>query len=154
MGKIKKISQLKKEIRRLQKQGKTLVFTNGCFDILHPGHLRILKQAKQKGDILIVGINSDSSVKKIKGPHRPVLDERARAELLACLTMVDYVVSFSEPTPYQLIQKIKPDILVKGGDWDSHRIVGRNLVKKLYRVKLYPGYSTTNIIKKIKKSPC
>jgi D-beta-D-heptose 7-phosphate kinase/D-beta-D-heptose 1-phosphate adenosyltransferase len=153
MKKIKKISQLQKEIVQLRKQGRTIVFTNGCFDILHPGHIKILRQAKQKGDVLIVGLNSDLSVKKIKGPQRPILDERARALVLSALAAVDYVITFHEPTPYQLIQKIKPDILVKGDDWDSSNIVGSNLVKKVCRVKLYPGYSTTDIIKKIKNTP-
>lgn len=153
MTKIKKISQLQKEISRLRKKGRTIVFTNGCFDILHPGHVKILRQAKQKGDVLIVGLNSDLSIKKIKGPQRPILDERARAKVLSALAAVDYIITFNEPTPYQLIQKIKPDILVKGGDWDRSSIVGRDLVKKIYRVKICPGYSTTNIIKKIKSTP-
>lgn len=153
MGKITTISRLKKEIACLRKKRKILVFTNGCFDILHPGHIKVLQQAKKKGDILIVGLNSDVSIKKIKGAYRPVLNEQARAQLLAALTPVDYVILFNEPTPYELLKKIKPDILVKGGDWDSSRIVGRNIVKKVYRVKLQPGYSTTAIIKKIQGIP-
>tara|TARA_B100000315_G_C14322370_1_gene471347 strand:+ start:221 stop:679 length:459 start_codon:yes stop_codon:yes gene_type:complete len=152
MGKIKTISTLKTEISRLKKKGKKIVFTNGCFDLLHPGHLKILSDAKKKGDILIVGINSDSSIKKIKPSGRPILDERARAKILEALELVDFVVLFKEKTPYNLIKKIKPDILVKGGDWGKDQIIGSDLVGKVYRIKLYPGYSTTNIINKIKRA--
>ena len=152
MGKIKNSKDLKKDILQLKRKGKKIVFTNGCFDILHLGHLKILKEAKQKGDILIVGLNSDSSIKKIKGPKRPIVDQKTRAMLLSNIIGVDYVVIFNEATPYNLIKKINPDILVKGGDWKKDKIVGSDLIKKVYRVKLCLGHSTTQIINKIKKS--
>lgn len=152
MGKIKTISTLKTEISKLKKKGKKIVFTNGCFDLLHPGHLKVLSDAKKKGDVLVVGLNSDSSVKKIKSSGRPILDEKARAKILEALELVDFVILFKEQTPYNLIKKIKPDILVKGGDWGKDKIIGGNLVGKVYRIKLYPGYSTTDIINKIKRA--
>ena len=152
MGKIKNLKELEKDISRLKRKGKKIVFTNGCFDILHLGHLKILQEAKRKGDVLIVGLNSDSSTRKIKGPKRPILAQKTRAKLLANMSQVDYVVLFSETTPYNLIKRIKPDILVKGGDWKRGKIVGNKLVKKVYRIKLCSGHSTTRIINKIKKS--
>jgi len=152
MSKIKNLKELEKDISRLKRKGKRIVFTNGCFDILHLGHLKILQEAKRKGDVLIVGLNSDSSTKKIKGPKRPILTQKTRAKLLANMNQVDYVVLFSETTPYNLIKRIKPDALVKGGDWKRDKIVGNKLVKKVYRVKLCSGHSTTRIINKIKKS--
>ncbi len=151
MDKAKKLLSLKKVIRRLKQKGKRIVFTNGCFDLLHPGHIKILKEAKSQGDVLVVGLNSDSSVRKIKGLGRPVMSERSRVELVAALRVVDYVILFTEETPYNLIKELKPDVLVKGGDWPKDRIVGRKLVKKIYRVKLKPGYSSTGLIKKIGK---
>ena len=151
MSKIKSLPALKKIVTQLKKQKKRIVFTNGCFDFIHPGHVKILRQAKSKGDILIVGLNADSSVKKIKGPRRPIMNEKARAEVLAALEMVDYVVLFKEPTPYNLIQKLKPHILIKGADWSKGKIVGADLVKKVCTIKLFPGHSTTKIIAKIKK---
>ena len=151
MSKIKSLPALRKIITQLKKQKKRIVFTNGCFDFIHPGHVKILRQAKNKGDILIVGLNADSSVKKIKGSQRPIMNEKARAEVLAALETVDYVVLFKEPTPYNLIQKLKPHILVKGADWSKGKIVGADLVKKVCTIKLSPGHSTTNIIAKIKK---
>ncbi len=152
MGKIKTLKSLIIDISRLKGEGKKIVFTNGCFDLLHLGHLKILREAKTKGDILIVGLNSDSSIRKIKGSTRPIFDQRTRAKLLVNLNPVDYVVLFKEKTPYDLIKTIKPDILVKGGDWKKGEIVGEGLVKTVYRVKLYPQHSTTHIIDKIKKS--
>lgn len=152
MGKIKTLKNLVTEISRLKKSGKKIVFTNGCFDLLHLGHLKILLEAKAKGDILIVGLNSDSSIKKIKGLTRPILNQKTRSQLLINLNPVDYVILFKEDTPYNLIKAIKPDILIKGGDWIKGKIVGENLVKKVYRVKLYPQHSTTRIINKIKKN--
>ncbi len=152
MGKIKNLKGLETVISRLKRKGKKIVFTNGCFDILHLGHLKILSEAKRRGDVLIVGLNSDSSIQKIKGLKRPILAQKTRAKLLANMIQVDYVVIFSEATPYNLIKKIKPDILVKGGDWKKDKIVGKKLVKKVYRVKLCSGHSTTRIINKIKKS--
>ena len=152
IGKIKNLKDLEKDISRLKRKGKKIVFTNGCFDILHLGHLKILNAAKRKGDVLIVGLNSDASIRKIKGSKRPILTEKTRAKLLANMIQVNYVVIFSEATPYNLIKRIKPDILVKGGDWKKEEIVGKKLVKKIYRVKLCSGHSTTAIINKIKKS--
>jgi len=152
MGKIKTLPALKRVVRRLKEENKTIVFTNGCFDIFHPGHVKILTEAKKKGDVLIVGLNSDTSVKKIKGEKRPVLEEGARAQLLAAVEAVDYIVLFHEDTPYTLIRKIEPDYLVKGGDWSPRQIVGREFVRKVFRVKLAPDYSTTRIIERIKKS--
>ncbi len=152
MGKIKNLKGLGRDISRLKRKGKKIIFTNGCFDILHLGHLKILNVAKRKGDVLIVGLNSDSSIRKIKGSKRPILDQKTRAKLLANMIQVDYVVIFNEATPYNLIKRIKPDILVKGGDWKKDKIVGNKLVKKVYCVKLCSGHSTTRIINKIKKS--
>ena len=152
MGKLKTPAFLSKEITRLKDRGKKIVFTNGCFDILHPGHLKILKQAKKFGDILIVGLNSDLSVRKIKGKKRPILNEKARAQILEAIDIVDFIVLFKEATPYLLIKKIKPDILVKGGDWKKQDIVGNDIAGKVCRVKIYPGYSTTAIINKIKRA--
>ncbi len=152
MGKIKSLKDLETIISRLKRKGKKIVFTNGCFDILHLGHLKIINQAKKKGDVLIIGLNSDSSIRKIKGSKRPILTQSSRAKLLANMIGVDYVVIFNEATPYNLIKRIKPDCLVKGGDWKKDKIVGKSLVKKIYRVKLCPGHSTTGIINKIKKS--
>lgn len=142
-----------KTILRSSRKKKTIVFTNGCFDIIHAGHVRYLKKAKSLGDFLVVGLNSDSSVKKIKGEKRPIVPQKERAEVLSGLEAVDYVVLFNEPTPIKLIKAVLPDVLVKGADWASHEIVGADVVKaaggKIARVKLVKGRSTTNIIKKI-----
>jgi len=140
---------LKKILDALKKKGKRIVFTNGCFDLLHPGHLKSFADAKRHGDILVVAINSDKSVKKIKGPTRPVIDEKGRAAMVAALEIVDYVTIFSEETPYELIKLLRPNILAKGGDWKLDQIIGREFVDKVVRIVLKPGFSTTNIIKKI-----
>lgn len=151
MGKIvKTLPALKGIVNKLKKQGKRIVFTNGCFDIIHPGHIKTLKEAKSKGDVLIIGVNSDSSVREIKGRQRPILDEGARTQILAAISVVDYVIVYCEKTPHRLIKEIKPSVLVKGGDWQKEEIIGKEFVQKIYRVKLYPGYSTTKIIEKIK----
>jgi D-beta-D-heptose 7-phosphate kinase/D-beta-D-heptose 1-phosphate adenosyltransferase len=126
-----------------------VVFTNGCFDILHAGHVDYLSKAKEMGDYLIVGLNSDESVKKIKGDKRPINDQYSRMKVLEALRCVDEVLLFSEETPYELIKKIRPDILVKGGDYKIEDIVGSDLVKRIEIIKYLEGYSTTNIIKKI-----
>src|SRR3989344_5252146 len=151
--KVVSISRLKIILRPQRALGKTVVFTNGCFDIIHAGHVRYLNKAKSLGDVLVVGLNSDSSVKNIKGEKRPIVPQRERAEVLSGLEAVDYVVFFNEPTPIRLIKAVLPDILVKGADWASHAIVGADVVKaaggKIARVKLVKGRSTTNIIKKI-----
>lgn len=155
-GKIVSLSALKAEILRLKKQGKRIVFTNGCFDILHYGHAKYLEDAKANGDILVVAVNSDSSVRKIKGKMRPIVDEANRLKLLACLESVDYVTLFKDTTPLKLIETVKPDVLIKGSDWDKSKIVGSGFVAsyggKVKTVKLVKGLSTTNLIKKIVKT--
>ncbi|MEX0982705.1 MAG: D-glycero-beta-D-manno-heptose 1-phosphate adenylyltransferase [Bacteroidales bacterium] len=136
----------------LKPAGQRIVFTNGCFDILHPGHIHLLSAAKQQGDILIIGLNTDSSVRKLKGEQRPVMDEHSRAILLASLWFVDYIVLFSEETPLQLIEEIGPDVLVKGGDYAPEKIVGSEFVRsrggKTVVVPLLEGFSSTNFINK------
>ena len=146
---VQNVAALKKTLLRLKKRGKKIVFTNGCFDLLHPGHIKIFKEAKAKGDVLVVGINSDASVRRIKGKTRPVLDQWARAQNVSSLRPVDYVVLFEEETPYELMKELKPDYLVKGGDWKKKDIVGRDLVKKVFRVNVLRKYSTSRMIKKI-----
>ncbi len=130
--------------------GKRIVFTNGCFDILHKGHVRYLRQAKELGDILVVGLNSDNSVRRLK-PGRPINPEDDRAEVLSSLEMVDYVVIFEEDTPYEMIRFLRPHILVKGGDWKVEEIVGSDLVEKTLSLPYVEGISTTEIIKRCKK---
>ncbi len=154
---MNKLTTLKKlAIKLAGRRKKRVVFTNGCFDIIHTGHVRYLNKARSLGDILVVGLNNDSSVRTIKGPKRPIVPERERAEILSALESVDYVVIFKEPTPIKLIEAIRPDILVKGADWSAKNIVGGDLVKRnggrLARIKLVKGRSTTNIIKKILRS--
>lgn len=152
-NKLISLEKLKKHIKSARKKGQTIVFTNGCFDIIHAGHVRYLNKAKSLGSILIIGLNSDSSVKTIKGEKRPIVPQTERAEVLSGLEAVDYVVLFNEPTPIKLIKAVLPDILVKGADWASHEIVGGDVVKaaggRIKRVKLVKGRSTTNIIRKI-----
>lgn len=131
------------------RQGKTVVFTNGCFDLVHAGHLKVLEWAKRQGDVLIVGLNADVSVRSIKGPLRPILPLKDRAALVAALRPVDFVTWFSEDTPHHLIRLLRPDVLVKGGDWASDSIVGREFVRKVVRVPLMKGRSTTGIIETI-----
>lgn len=153
LSKIKGLEEAKKIVSELRSKGKRIVFTNGCFDIIHLGHIRYLNEAKRLGDFLIVAINSDSSVKKIKGEKRPIIDERARAEIISALEFVDMVIIFSEETPYRLIKEIQPDILVKGGDWKEEEIVGADIVKerggRVLTIPYVSGYSTTSIIEKI-----
>lgn len=151
MSKIKKIKELVSIVDKLKKQNKKVVFTNGCFDIIHPGHIKILKLAKKQGDALIVGLNSDISIKKIKDKNRPIIAQKARALVLEGMESVDYIILFNEDTPYNLIKKLKPNILVKGADWNKGNIIGSDLVDKVYRVVLYPEYSTTGIINDILK---
>lgn len=139
---------------RVHAAGGTLVFTNGVFDLLHPGHVRYLQSARQLGDALIVGVNSDRSVRANKGPERPINPEHERAEVLASLACVDLVVIFDEDTPHAIIKTVQPDILVKGADWGEHNIVGRDVVEarggRVVRVELAPGFSTTNLIERTK----
>jgi len=150
MKKILTWEKLKKTVDRLKAKNKKIVFTNGCFDIIHVGHVRYLKGAKALGDILIIGLNSDKSVSSIK-PDRPINAQTYRAEVLSSLEMVDYVVLFDQETPYELIKLIQPDILVKGGDWKKEEIVGSDIVKETYSLPYVEGVSTTGIIEKIKR---
>lgn len=152
-NKIKGPSALKKIISSLKKQGKKTVFTNGCFDILHKGHIKLLKKAKSLGDVLVVAINSDSSVKKIKDSKRPINSARDRAAVLSAIDFVDYITTFREKDPARIIKKLDPDVLVKGGDWKKNEIVGRDFVEskggKVYSIPLIKGYSTSHLIKTI-----
>ena len=143
-------------LKPLREAGKRIVFTNGCYDIIHPGHVDLLKRAKEQGDILVLGLNSDDSVRRQnKGPERPVNPFEARAFVLVHLASVDAVVQFDDDTPYALIQAIEPDVLVKGGDWTPDKIVGRDVVEgrggRVLSLPLLEGYSTTAIIKKLLK---
>ncbi len=149
LSKLKDCASLKIILNKYKSKNKTIVFTNGCFDILHPGHIKVLREAKKRGDILVVAINSDTSIKKIKDKKRPILNEKARKEIISSIEFVDYVTIFNEPTPLNLIKKLRPHIIVKGGDWKVEDIVGRNIVKKIVRIKPIKKYSTTSIIKKI-----
>ena len=141
-------------IKRLRAAGKTIVFTNGVFDLLHPGHLRYLQHARTLGDALIVGVNSDRSVRVNKGPGRPITAEAERVELLEALGCVDAVVVFDEDTPHDIISRVQPDVLVKGADWAEDAIVGRDTVEarggRVVRVPIEAGYSTTAILAKIR----
>ena len=148
MKKVLDRNSIRKLSVRLRAERKKIVFTNGCFDILHIGHVRYLEQAKSLGDVLIVGVNSDRSVSGIK-PGRPVNTEKNRAEVLAALAAVDYVVLFREKTPYNLIRAVRPDILVKGGDWKKEEIIGSDIAKETYSLPYVKGVSTTGIIAKI-----
>src|ERR671937_2003363 len=143
-------------VARARAVGKRIVFTNGVFDLLHSGHVRYLQQARALGDVLLVGLNSDRSVRTNKGPGRPITPEAERAEILEALACVDGVVVFGEETPYALIEALQPDVLVKGADWAEDAIVGRDVVErrggKVVRVPVEPGYSTTAIIDRIKAS--
>ncbi len=151
--KIKSKSQLSKEIKKLKKAKKKIGFTNGCFDIIHAGHVKYLEDAKNKCDILIVAINTDSSTKKIKGDKRPINNQKARQIVIASLETVDFVVLFSELTPLKLICRIKPDVLIKGADWKKKDIIGVKEVSsyggKISRISFLKGYSTSAIIKRI-----
>lgn len=145
---------LKEKISDLKAQGKKIVFTNGCFDIIHSGHIYYLGEAKKTGDILIIGLNSDNSVRRLKGNDRPVNNETDRAMVLDALKFVDYVTIFEEDTPYELIKLLQPDILVKGGDYNTDEIVGADIVRKnggeVLIIPYVKGKSTTELIKKIK----
>jgi rfaE bifunctional protein nucleotidyltransferase chain/domain len=140
---------------REKRNGRHIVFTNGCFDLLHPGHIGSLEQARALGDALIVGLNSDTSVRELKGAGRPVLPERERAEILAALECVDAVIIFDELTPREVIARLLPDVLVKGGDWPGNQIVGREEVEaaggRVVSIPVVPGYSTTEILRKIRE---
>ena len=153
MGKLKTAAEIRKVAAGLRRKGKKVVFTNGCFDIIHYGHIKYLEKCRALGDVLVVGLNSDSSVKKIKGKNRPVTRQKERAAILACLQFVDYITIFSERTPAKLIAKVTPDVLAKGGDWAKSEIVGAAYVKKnggrVATVPFVRGYSTTRILKRL-----
>lgn len=154
--KIKSHKELKETVETLKRQSKRIVFTNGCFDILHIGHTRYLQKAKELGDILIVAINTDASVRGIKGKDRPITPQEERAEVLASLECVDFVTFFDEPDPLNTITELQPDILVKGGDWEIDQIVGREVVEakggKVISIPPIEGVSTSRIIERILKS--
>jgi len=143
-------------VARLRTAGKTIVFTNGVFDIVHPGHVRYLQHARALGDALIVGVNSDRSVRAIKGPSRPITSEDERAEVVAALACVDAAVIFDEDTPHEIVSEIQPDILVKGADWAEDAIVGRDVVEarggRVVRMPIEEGYSTTGILERVRRA--
>jgi rfaE bifunctional protein nucleotidyltransferase chain/domain len=151
--KIRELPDAKKEVERLRSKNKKIVFTNGCFDILHIGHARYLYAAREMGDFLIVAMNSDRSVKAIKGPDRPIMNQYERSEMLASLECVDIVVIFDEDNPMEVIRYLMPDILVKGGDWKEEDIIGADVVRaaggQIRTIPYIRGYSTSGIIKRI-----
>ena len=151
MGKILDWNQMKEVLASAKAQGKKVVFTNGCFDLIHIGHLRYLESAKKLGDVLVVALNTDLSVSRIK-PGRPITPESQRAEVVSHLDMVDYVTLFREDTPYELIRFLRPDVLVKGGDWKTEDIVGFDIVPETCSLPYIQGASTTHIIERIKKT--
>jgi rfaE bifunctional protein nucleotidyltransferase chain/domain len=152
VGRLYSRAELVEQRRRWKLDGKTVVFTNGCYDLLHPGHIRLLERCRSMGDVLILAVNSDASVRRMKGPSRPLLDQDERVEVATALEAVDAVTLFDEDTPRELIAEILPDVLVKGADW-SHFIAGREEVEaaggKVVAAALEPGYSTTNIVDRI-----
>ncbi len=154
--KVKSLPGLKRIVNRLKNKGKKIVFTNGCFDLLHPGHIYYLKEAKKKGDILILGLNSDSSLRKLKGKGRPLIPQKDRAEVLANFEFIDYIFIFNELTPQEAIRAISPDVLVKGGDYKKEEIIGGKFVEekggKVIIIPFLKGHSTTKLIKKIKRA--
>ena len=156
MGKIVSQDELILLIAREKRDGRRVVFTNGCFDLLHPGHVRCLAEARALGDLLVVAVNSDSSVRGNKGPERPLVPQGDRAEVLAALSSVDYVTIFDEPTPRPLIVRVLPSVLVKGADWGPNEVVGREEVEaaggQVVSIPLAPGYSTTNLLEKIRRA--
>ena len=155
MGRVVNENQLLAEVAAARHAGRRIAFTNGCFDLLHPGHIRSLERARSLGDALVVAVNSDRSVREIKGQGRPLVAEAERARVLAALAAVDWVVAFDDPTPRRLIAALVPDVLVKGGDWGENEIVGREEVEagggEVVRIPVEPGYSTTEIIQRIRK---
>jgi D-beta-D-heptose 7-phosphate kinase/D-beta-D-heptose 1-phosphate adenosyltransferase len=156
-NKVKSLDELKKLREKLRLEGKTTVFTNGCFDVLHSGHIHIFRQAKECGDILIVAVNDDPSVRNLKGPSRPVFPLEERLEVLEAVESIDYLIAFSEPTPRELIQALLPDVLVKGGDWKIDEVVGREEVEgiggRVVIIPYLPGRSSSQILNKIKGPP-
>ncbi len=159
MGQVLPLAQLLSELDKRKKMSPRrppkIVFTNGCFDILHVGHARYLRDARALGDVLVVGVNTDASVKRLKGPERPIQNEQDRSELLAALGCVDYVTLFDEDTPRELIEKLAPNVLVKGGDWPVEKIEGSKFVLarggEVKSLPFHPGHSTTQLIERIDK---
>lgn len=153
--KIKTLDALAPLIRQAKAGGRTTVFTNGCFDILHSGHVKLLEQCREAGDALVVGLNSDASVRGLKGPGRPIVPQGQRAQVVAALESVDYVVVFDEPDPLAVITQLLPDVLIKGGDWTPDTIIGRDVVEaaggRVFAIPLMDGVSTTAISEKIRQ---
>ncbi|OGX30023.1 MAG: hypothetical protein A2705_02685 [Omnitrophica WOR_2 bacterium RIFCSPHIGHO2_01_FULL_52_10] len=151
--KILGLKTLQRTLARLKRQGRTVAFTNGCFDILHFGHVQYLEKAKGQNRVLVIGLNSDRSVRKIKGPRRPIVSQNARAAVLAALACVDYVMIFNEETPQKLIAALKPDVLIKGADWRGKEVAGSDVVRKyggkVEYARYVPRYSSTNIIEAV-----
>ena len=149
------LDELKRTVAELKLENKKIVFTNGCFDLLHIGHTRLLQQAKELGDVLVLCLNTDTSVRRLKGHTRPIISQNERAEILSSLNTVDYLTFFEEDTPLNLITELKPDVLVKGGDYEKEAIVGKEVVEryggKVVAIPLVDGKSTTKILEKIKK---
>ncbi len=156
MGKIVSQEELIQVAAREKRAGRRIVFTNGCFDLLHPGHVRCLADARALGDILVVAVNSDRSVRGNKGPERPLVGENDRAEVMAALASVDYVTIFDEPTPRELIARVLPSVLVKGADWALDQVAGREEVEaaggRVVSIPLATGYSTTNLVQRIRST--
>jgi D-beta-D-heptose 7-phosphate kinase/D-beta-D-heptose 1-phosphate adenosyltransferase len=156
MGKIVSQEEMIQVAAHEKRGGRRVVFTNGCFDLLHPGHVRCLAEARGLGDLLVVAINSDRSVRSNKGPERPLVTEQDRAEVLAALASVDYVTIFDEPTPRELISRVLPSVLVKGADWALDQVAGREEVEaaggRVVSIPLAPGYSTTNLVQRIRNA--
>ncbi|MCK5214946.1 MAG: D-glycero-beta-D-manno-heptose 1-phosphate adenylyltransferase [Candidatus Omnitrophica bacterium] len=154
--KVVTLSTLKRKLPALRKSGKEIAFTNGCFDIIHYGHVCYLQKAKKNERVLIIGLNSDISIRKIKGPSRPINKQNHRAGVLAALSCVDYIVLFDESTPYHLIKSVKPDVMIKGSDWKGKDVAGSDIVQgyggNLELISFVPNCSTTKIIEKIRKS--
>ena len=149
--KIIGVAALKKELSALRKAGRTIAFTNGCFDLMHVGHVTYLQKAKKGNRVLVVGLNSDQSIHRIKGPSRPIVHQKSRAAVLFALACVDFVVLFNKETPYALIKTLRPDVLIKGADYKGQKVVGSDLVKRTELIALVKGFSTSKIVAKIKK---
>jgi D-glycero-beta-D-manno-heptose 1-phosphate adenylyltransferase len=148
--KLLSLNNLLSKLENHKKDGNKIVFTNGCFDILHKGHVAYLQEAKRLGDVLVLGLNSDKSVREIKGPERPINNEDDRAFVLAGLYCIDYILIFDQPTPFEILSQIKPDILVKGGDYKHEEVIGSEFAGETQLISFVEGYSTSRIIEKLK----
>lgn len=157
MGTVVTHDELIRRVAEAKSRGQRVVFTNGCYDLLHPGHIRLLESSRELGDLLVLALNSDRSVRENKGANRPIIPEDERAEIAVALAAVDYVVLFDEPTPREIIARVLPDVLVKGSDWGADEIVGREEVEaaggRVASIPLEPGYSTSSMIERILKIP-